>query len=95
MTWFVYMVRCVDNSLYTGVTTDLTRRVNEHNGVDKIKVGRGAKYTKARRPVELVYQEVVSGRGEAQRREASLRRLSKADKQALLDANKSLPRTIL
>lgn len=57
-TWYVYMVRCSDDTYYTGVTTDLTRRIAEHNG----EMGggkRGAKYTKARRPVQLVYQEEI------------------------------------
>jgi len=69
--WYVYVVRCADGSFYTGVTTDIGRRVNEHNGIGNGK--RGAKYTKTRRPVVLVYQEEVTGRKAAQRREATLR----------------------
>lgn len=76
------MVRCADGTLYTGVTTDVNRRVAEHNGP------KAAKYTRARQPVVVVYKEVVSGRGEALRREAALKRLSRAEKQSLYKAGK-------
>ena len=88
MSWYVYMVRCVDGTLYTGVTTNLKRRIAEHNGETVTSNAKGAKYTKTRRPVELVYQEAVEGRGEAQRREASLRRLSRIQKEHLLGQKK-------
>lgn len=78
--WFVYILRCADDTLYTGVTTDVSRRVREHNGESP---GKGAKYTKARRPVELHYQEIVTDRSQAQIREAQLRRLSRTKKQKL------------
>ncbi len=81
-TWFVYILRCSDGSLYTGVTTDIQRRVKEHNGEGA--KGRGAKYTKAHSPVKLVYQEVVSTRSEAQIREAQLRKLSKLEKEKIV-----------
>ncbi|MBY0538126.1 GIY-YIG nuclease family protein [Patescibacteria group bacterium] len=81
--WYVYILRCSDNSLYTGVTTDVERRVREHNG-EGVK-GKGAKYTKAHRPVKLVYQEIVTSRSEAQIREAQLRKLSKIEKEKLLN----------
>lgn len=84
MGWFVYMVRCVDGTLYTGVTTDVERRVCEHNGLTAAASAKGAKYTKVRRPVTLVYQEMAEGRGEAQRREAALRQLSKSQKEDLV-----------
>lgn len=77
MSWFVYMLRCADGSLYTGVSTDIERRLAEHNS------GRGAKYTRGRSPVSLVYQEHCHDRGEALRREAAIRRLSRSDKLAL------------
>jgi len=64
MSYFVYMVRCADDSLYTGITTDLERRVEEHNYSSK-----GAKYTRARRPVILVYSEIYPTRSEASKRE--------------------------
>lgn len=77
--WFVYMVRCADNSLYTGITNDLDRRINEHNGAKK-----GARYTRSRQPVTLVYQERVATRSLASQREYVLKRLKKADKEQLI-----------
>ncbi|MCW9012865.1 MAG: GIY-YIG nuclease family protein [Gammaproteobacteria bacterium] len=78
--WFVYMVRCSDDSLYTGIARDVTRRVNEHNNSNTL----GAKYTRNRRPVELVYHESVESRSEASKREYALRKLGKAGKESLL-----------
>lgn len=69
--WFVYILRCQDGTLYTGITTDLDRRLAEHN-VGK----RGARYTRVRRPVRLVYAEAAPSRADAARREYQLRRLS-------------------
>ena len=82
--WFVYMVRCSDNSLYSGITTDVARRVSEHNGEAGGK-DKGAKYTKARRPVVLVYKKKCKDRSAAGKAEAALRRLTKAEKEALVD----------
>lgn len=78
--WFVYVVRCKDDSLYTGVTTDLERRVHQHNHDNK----QAASYTRARRPVVLVYWETVDSRAQALSREASLKQLSKPQKEALV-----------
>ncbi len=78
--WTVYMVQCSDGSLYTGVTTDLERRLAQHNN------GRGAKYTRARRPVRLVYAERAADKGAALRREIALKRLSSARKRRLINA---------
>jgi putative endonuclease len=78
-TWFVYLLRCADDTLYAGVTTDVARRVDEHNHSDKL----GARYTRARRPVQLFHSEPAASRAEACRREAAIRRLSRADKLAL------------
>ena len=75
------MLRCADGTLYTGVTTDLVRRLVEHNGEGG--KGKGAKYTKARRPVKLVYQESVTDRSAAQIKEAALRNLTRAEKMKL------------
>jgi putative endonuclease len=80
MEWFVYVVRCSDRSLYTGVTTDTGKRVVEHNR------GRGARYTRARRPVKLVYLEKAAGRAAAQRRESEIKRMSAAAKRHLIGA---------
>jgi len=78
--WFVYFVRCKDRSLYCGVTTDITRREHEHNTTI-----RGAKYTRVRRPVTMVYQQQCANRREACKEEARLKKLTKAQKEALLN----------
>ena len=83
MAWFVYMMRCSDNTLYSGVTTDLGRRVEEHNGNSAGKADKGAKYTKARRPVALVYKKRCKDRSAAGKAEAALRKLTKAEKEKL------------
>jgi len=74
------MLRCADGSLYTGVTTDTARRVTEHNQSDKL----GAKYTRARRPVSLVYREPCENRSAACQREAQIKALSRAAKLRLI-----------
>jgi putative endonuclease len=81
MSWFVYMLRCADGTFYTGVTTDLIRRVAEHNGAGA--KGKGAKYTKVRRPVVLAYSETAADRSSAQIREAGLRKLPRVEKERL------------
>ncbi len=81
--WWVYILRCNDGTLYTGVTTDMERRVKEHNG--EMGGEKGAKYTKMRRPVTLVYKEKVLDRSAAQAREAEIKKLSKERKSALVD----------
>ena len=77
--WFVYMLRCADESLYTGITTDIPRRMAEHNG----EGGLGARYTRSRRPVTLVYSEPADHRAAAARREAAIKRLDRTRKLAL------------
>ena len=77
--WWVYMLRCADGSLYTGVTTDLQRRLAQHNG----ECAGGARYTRSRRPVMLIWQEAGHDRGSAQRREAALKRLPRRRKLVL------------
>jgi len=79
--WFVYILCCQDNSLYTGITTDLERRIIEHNESNK-----GARYTRARRPVKLVYSEPATNRSTASKREAALKSLSPQQKWALIEA---------
>jgi len=76
--WFVYVVRCRDGSLYTGISTDVAARVARHNA------GTGARYTRARRPVELVYTEAKRSRSNALRREAAIKSLPRPHKIALL-----------
>jgi putative endonuclease len=76
--WFVYVVRCRDGSLYTGISTDVAARVAAHNG------GRGARYTRSRLPVALVMVERRRTRGAALRREAAIKALDRPRKLALL-----------
>ena len=78
-TWFVYMLRCADGTLYTGITTDIDRRLAEHNG----EGGLGARYTRSRRPVMLAYSEPAASRAEASRREAAIKQLDRTRKLAL------------
>ena len=77
--WYVYLLRCADGTYYTGVTTDLIRRVREHNG--EMGGTKGAKYTKARRPVALIYQEEHRDRSAAQTREYTIRHLPRIEKE--------------
>ena len=75
--WTVYIVRCADATLYTGIARDVAERIAKHNA------GKGAAYTRARRPVTLVHQEPAPDRGAALRREAAIKRLAPAAKRAL------------
>ena len=77
MSWYVYMARCRDNSLYTGCTDDPNRRLAVHNA------GKGAKYTKSRLPVQLVYREECPDKSTALKREYAIKRLTKAEKELL------------
>lgn len=76
---FTYMVRCADGTLYTGWTNDLDRRIQTHNA------GKGAKYTKPRLPVVLVYVEEFPTKEEAMQREAAIKKLSKKSKELLVE----------
>ncbi len=76
--WCVYMVQCADQSLYTGITNDVRQRVVRHNQ------GMGARYTRSRLPVTLVYTETVTDRSGALRREAQIKRLTATEKRALI-----------
>jgi putative endonuclease len=78
--WAVYIVRCADGSLYTGVTNDVARRIDEHNSNGSL----AARYTRARRPVVLVYQETAATRSAACRREYRIKQLTRADKLAVI-----------
>lgn len=81
--WFVYIVRCADDSLYTGIATNLERRVEEHNGQGKP----GAKYTRNRQPVVLVYREQLASRSEASKREYQIKQLSRLEKLKLIESS--------
>jgi putative endonuclease len=84
--YYLYILRCADRTLYTGVTTDVARRVKEHN-----ESALGAKYTRARRPVKLVYTKKYRTRSKASREEFRLKQLSRNEKLALLTSSKLLP----
>jgi predicted GIY-YIG superfamily endonuclease len=77
--WSVYILRCADGTLYTGIAVDLDKRLDAH------RRGVAAKYTRSRLPVALAYEERQPDRSSAQKREAALRRLGRAGKLALLD----------
>ena len=76
--WHVYIVRCSDRSLYTGIARDVETRVRQHN------TGDGARYTRSRLPVELVYRETVLDRSTALKREYAIKRMRPADKRRLI-----------
>ena len=73
--WYVYIVQCSDGSLYTGITVDLDRRLNEHNTSNK-----GSKYTRSRRPVQMMYSETHETRSLASKREYAIKQLSRSEK---------------
>lgn len=76
--YYCYIVRCADDTLYTGISTDVERRVKQHNA------GRGAKYTSQRLPVKLIYIEVVGNRAEAMIRERAIKKLPRSKKLSLV-----------
>ena len=80
--YFVYILRCSDQTFYTGITTNLDRRIKEHNS-SKL----GSKYTKARRPVKLIYSKNFKNRSEASIEEARIKKLSRAEKLNFLKNN--------
>lgn len=81
---FVYMLLCADGTLYTGWTNDMEKRLAAH------RAGKGAKYTRSRLPVRLVYLEQLETKREAMRRECAVKRLSRREKLALLESGKNL-----
>ncbi len=80
--WHVYILKCADGSLYTGVARDLQRRLQQHNG----ELVGGSRYTRGRRPVALLWSDTASDRSAAQRREAAIKKLNRADKLRLSQA---------
>ena len=78
--WFVYILRCVDDSLYTGITTDVSRRCDQHNA------GKASRYTRSRLPIRLVYDESVTSRSSALKREAVIKALSRIEKESLIQS---------
>lgn len=83
MGWEVYILRCGDGTLYTGISTDADRRAAVHNA------GKGAKYTRSRLPVEVAYREKCGGHSEALRREAAIKALSRKEKLELIRAGQA------
>lgn len=79
--WYLYILRCGDGTLYTGITTDVARRLEAH------RQGRGAKYTRGRGPLELAYQEGCGTHSQALKREAAVKRLPRQEKEALISGN--------
>ena len=78
LSWFVYMLRCGDGTLYTGITDDVQKRLAAH------RAGKGAKYTRGRGPLELVYQEELPDKSDALKREYAIKRLRREEKEQLL-----------
>ena len=79
--WFVYILECNDKSLYTGITNNLEKRIEQHNSSAD-----GAKYTRPRRPVKYVYQEIQLNRSEATKREIAIKKLKRAEKLKLIES---------
>jgi len=82
VSYFVYILECSDQSLYTGITTDLAKRLDQHNTSPK-----GAKYTKARRPVKLLYSEPSENRSTASKREYAIKKLTRLQKIQLIQTS--------
>lgn len=82
--WHVYMALCADNTLYTGVTVDLAKRMQTHNA------GQGAKYTRARLPIRLVWSEIAKSESAAKKREAEIKKWSRAKKLAIIRSSTNL-----
>ncbi|PHN07031.1 GIY-YIG nuclease family protein [Flavilitoribacter nigricans] len=81
MEWIVYILECADRTLYTGITNDLSRRLAQHNA------GKGAKYTRGRGPLTLVYRETCTDRSQASRREIEIKALNRSQKIKLIKSN--------
>lgn len=78
--WFVYIIRCSDTTLYTGVTTNVERRFKEHKEGGR----KGSKYARARIPLRVVYTEIHTSRSDAQKREHDIKKLTRAEKESLI-----------
>ena len=81
--WFFYVLRCSDNTFYAGVTIDISRRLNEHNAT-----ARGAKYTRTRRPVQVVFNKRFESRSEAQKAEYRFKKLTRKQKESIINASR-------
>jgi len=78
--WFVYILKCADNTFYTGITVDIERRLEEHNSSEL-----GAKYTRIRRPVQVIYTDTFDSRSEASKEEYRIKQLSREKKEKLIE----------
>jgi len=87
--WAVYILRCSDDSLYTGITTDVARRITEHN-----ESARGANYTRARRPVELAFSFEVGDRSAATRAEAWIKSKDRKTKESIIERKTAVPEAL-
>lgn len=81
-TWYLYILRCADGTLYTGITTDVEKRLEQH------RCGKGAKYTRGRAPLELIYREECGSHSQALKRECAVKALKRQQKQALVTEGK-------
>lgn len=81
-TWYLYILRCKDDTLYTGITMDVERRLEAHRS------GKGAKYTRGRAPLELIYREACGSHSEALKRELEIKKLSRMEKMTLIAEEK-------
>ena len=81
MEWYMYVILCFDNSFYCGITTNLQKRLKQHNGVIK----GGAKYTRSRRPCKYIYKEAAQNRSDALKKEAAFKKLSRKQKEKYIN----------
>ena len=81
MEWYMYVILCFDNSFYCGITTNLQKRLKQHNGVIK----GGAKYTRSRRPCKYIYKEAAQNRSDASKKEAAFKKLSRKQKEKYIN----------
>ena len=79
--WYIYILLCADNSLYTGSTNDVEKRFKDH------LLGKGAKYTKSHKPVKIIYTEKLASKGEALKREAEIKKLTRNEKETLITSS--------
>jgi len=88
--WFVYIIRCANNTLYTGITTDIHRRLQEHQGKD----GKGAKYLKGKGPLTMVWQTPVKNRSMATKLEYQIKQLTRHNKEHLIQGNTEIQQSV-
>ena len=81
--WYLYILRCKDNTLYTGITTDVEKRLEAHRS------GKGAKYTRGRTPLELVYRETCGSHSQALKRELEIKKLTRREKENLMEVGQN------